>query len=217
MTVPFVVGIAGGSGAGKTALARAIAADFGLERVAWLAHDAYHLDAGGHHPTASTAFDFDVPEALDQELFRAHLAALRRGQAVVPPRYCFVTHRRLGDGEPVAPRDVLLVEGILLLHDHAVRDLLDLRIYVDAPVDLRLTRRITRDCAERGRTPQTVVAQCRTTVFPAHARYVEPTKASADLVLVNAGRLEAVAEVAAGVIRARLRSAHRLQDKAQAA
>jgi uridine kinase len=217
MTVPFVVGIAGGSGAGKTALARAIAADFGLERVAWLAHDAYHLDAGGHHPTASTAFDFDVPEALDQELFRAHLAALRRGQAVVPPRYCFVTHRRLGDGEPVAPRDVLLVEGILLLHDHAVRDLLDLRIYVDAPVDLRLTRRITRDCAERGRTPQTVVAQCRTTVFPAHARYVEPTKASADLVLVNAGRLNAVAEVAAGVIRARLRAARRLQDKAQAA
>jgi uridine kinase len=216
MTVPFVVGIAGGSGAGKTALARAIAADFGLQRVACLAHDAYYLDAGGHHSAASPAFD-DVPKALDQELFRTHLAALRRGQAVVPPRYCFVTHRRLGDGEPVAPREVLLVEGILLLHDHAVRDLLDLRIYVDAPVDLRLTRRITRDCAERGRTPQTVVAQCRATVFPAHARYVEPTKACADLVLVNAGRLEAVAEVAAGVIRARLRSARRLQEAAQAA
>jgi uridine kinase len=217
MTMPFVVGIAGGSGAGKTALVRAIAADFGPERVAWLAHDAYLLDAGDHHPTTSTAFDFDVPDALDQELFRAHLAALRRGQTVVPPRRCFVTHRRLGDDEPVAPREVVLVEGILLLHDHVVRDLLDLRIYVDAPVDLRLTRRITRDCAERGRTPQAVVAQCRGTVFPAHARYVEPTKACADLVLVNAGRLEAVAEVAAGVIRARLRSARRLQEGAQAA
>jgi uridine kinase len=217
MTVPFVVGIAGGSGAGKTALAQAIAGDLGGERVAWLAHDAYFLDAAGHQPAASAAFDLDVPEALDQELFRTHLEALRRGQAVVPPRYCFVTHRRLGDGEPVAPREVLLVEGILLLHDPAVRDLLDLRIYVDAPVDLRLTRRITRDCAERGRTPQTVVAQCRATVFPAHARYVEPTKACADLVLVNAGRLEAVAEVAAGVIRARLRAPRRLEDAAQAA
>ena len=162
-------------------------------------------DSGGLHPVSS--LDFDVPEALDQKLFRAHLVALRQGQTIVPPRYCFATHRRVGAGEPVAPRDVLLVEGILLLHDHEVCNLLDLRIYVDAPADLRLTRLITRDCAERGRTPQAVVAQCRATVFPAHTRHVEPTKACADLVLVNAGRLDAVAEIASAVIRARLRAA----------
>jgi uridine kinase len=217
MTVPFVVGIAGGSGAGKTALARIIAADLGLERVAELVHDAYYHDSGGLHPVPRASLDFNVPDALDQELFRAHLVALRRGQTIVPPRYCFATRRRLGAGEPVAPRDVLLVEGIVLLHDCEVRNLLDLRIYVDAPADLRLTRRITRDCAERGWTPQAVVAQCRATVFPAHLSYVELTKACADLVLVNAGRLEAVAEVAAAVIRTRLRAAHRQAKGARAA
>lgn len=200
---PYLVGIAGGSGAGKTALAHAVAGALGPERVARLRHDAYYRDRSDVEPTGRAALNFDVPGALDQELFRAHLGALRHGERIAPPRYCFATHCRLGTDEPVEPRDVVLVEGILLFHDPLVRDLLDLRIYVDAPADLRLARRVARDTAERGRTAESVVAQYRATVWPAHGRFVEPTKAWADLVLINAGRLDTVAEVAAAVIRGR--------------
>jgi uridine kinase len=202
--MPYLVGIAGGSGSGKTALAGALAAVLGPARVTRLAQDAYYHDRSDVDPDQRAALNFDVPEALDQELFRAHLGALRAGQRVEPPRYCFATHCRLGPGEPLEPREVVLVEGTLLLCDPGVRELLDLRIYVDAPGDLRLARRIARDTAERGRTPESVLVQCRATVWPAHARYVQPTKAWADLVLGNTGRLEPAVEMAAAVIRARL-------------
>ncbi len=202
--MPYMVGVAGGSGGGKTALTRALVAALSPGRVALLAHDAYYCDRGDTNPAERDALNFDVPDALDQDFFLAHLAALRQGRAIEAPRYCFVTHRRLDPGQRVEPREVVLVEGILLLHDARVRDLLDFRIYVEAPADLRLARRVTRDVTERGRTAEAVLAQCRDTVLPAHVRYVEPTKAWADLVLVNAGRLEAVVEVASAVIRARL-------------
>lgn len=201
---PFVVGVAGGSGSGKTVLTRAMAATLGAERTAILAQDAYYRDRGHLPAEARAAVDYDHPDALDADLFHAHLRALRAGQLVVPPRYCYVTHRRLGPGEAIVPRDVVLVEGILLLHDPAVHALLDLRIFVDAPTELRLARRIARDTAERGRTRQAVLDQCHLTVLPAHARWVEPTKAAADLVLLNAGRLERAAEVAVAVIRTHL-------------
>jgi uridine kinase len=205
MTVaPYLVGVAGGSGAGKTALVQAIAAALGPPRVALLVHDAYYRDRSDVEPAGRRQLNFDVPPALDQELFRAHLGALRRGDRITPPRYCFATHCRLEPGEPLEPREVVLVEGILLLHDPLVRDLLDLSIYVDAPDGLRLARRIARDTAERGRTAESVLEQYRATVLPAHGRLVEPTKVWADLVLINTGRLEAIAEVAAAVIRARL-------------
>lgn len=201
---PFLVAIAGGSGAGKSALARGIAAALGPDRVALLAHDCYYRDRGHLLPSERSRLNYDVPDALDQALFRAHVASLRQGQTVVPPRYCFVTHRRDGAGEPVEPREVVLVEGVLLLHDPEVRTSFDLRVFVDAPEPLRLQRRIARDTAERGRTEEAVRAQCRSLVFPAHARYVEPTRAWAELVLLNAGRLEPVVEIACAVIRARL-------------
>jgi len=201
---PFLVGIAGGSGAGKTALTRALQADLGPQRVAVLAHDAYYRDRGDLDAAVRAALDFDAPDALDHERFLADLAALRRGEPARPPRYCFVTHRRLGAGPPVEPRDIVLVEGVLLFHDPAVRAVLDLKVWVDAPAQVRLARRLARDVVERGRTRESVVAQCHATVFPAHARWVEPTRAWADLVLLNAGRLEAAAEVAAAVIRGRL-------------
>jgi uridine kinase len=196
---PFLVGIAGGSGSGKSALAHRIAAALG-DRAAILAHDAYYLD----RPGATDGDDFDTPEALDGARFLADLRALRAGRPVCPPRYCFETHRRLGDGPRLEPRAVVLVEGILLLHDRAVRGVLDLAIFVDAPGTLRLARRVARDTRERGRTAESVARQYAATVSPAHARYVEPTKALADLVLLNAGRLEPLVEVATTVIRARL-------------
>ena len=203
---PFVVGIAGGSGAGKSALTRAIATALGADRVAVLAHDAYYRDRSDLPAAARAALDFDTPQALDQDLFRAHLVRLRQGQAVRPPSYCFVTHTRRGLAEPVEPREILLVEGILLLQDPLVQALLHLSIYVDAPESVRVARRLARDCVERGRRAEDVAEQCRTTVLAAHARWVEPTRARADLVLVNAGPVDTVAELATAVIRARLAS-----------
>jgi uridine kinase len=199
---PFLVGIAGGSGSGKTALATALGDALGPIVVERLAQDAYYRDRGGMPPAARERLNFDAPEALDLELFVEHLRAVRRGQPIRPPRYCFVTHRRNGCAETVGRADVLIVEGLLLFLDARVRELLDLRIYLDAPDTLRLARRLQRDVAERGRTEQSVVLQYRTSTFPAHRRYVEPSKAWADLVLVNAGRLDAVTEVAATIIRA---------------
>lgn len=201
---PFLVGITGGSGSGKTTLARRLVETFGPERVAVLPHDAYYRDRSDLDAAARSALDFDVPDALDRARFVADLEQLRAGVPVRPPRYCFVTHRRLGDGAAIEPRDLVLVEGILLLHDADVRRVLDLAIYLDAPGGLRLRRRVARDTVERGRTPASVVRQFAATVAPAHVRYVEPTKALADLVLTTTSRIEPLVEVAATLIRARL-------------
>jgi uridine kinase len=212
----YLVGIAGGSGSGKTTLAAAIADALRPTTASRLALDAYYRDRGGVAAAERDGLNFDVPEALDLDDFVRDLQSLRRGRPVRPPRYCFVTHRRLGHGERVTVGDVVLVEGILLLHDPRVRALLDLRLYVDVPAKLRLARRIARDTRERGRTEESVITQCRASTWPAHDEYVEPSKAWADVVLVNAGRLEPVAEVAATLIRAhrerRLDGACRVQS-----
>jgi uridine kinase len=197
----FVVGIAGGSGAGKTALCRAVAGALGPERVALVCHDAYYRDRGELPAAERAALNYDVPDALDTALFVEHLRALRTGRPVRPPRYCFVTHRRIGEDEVVEPRPIVLAEGILLLHEAAVRTLLDLTLFLDVPDEVRLGRRIARDTTERGRTRRSVLSQFEATVRGAHRAYVEPTRPLADLVLYNVGRVDRVAEVAATVIR----------------
>lgn len=217
MDAPFLVGIAGGSGSGKTALSAALCDALRPATVGRLAQDAYYRDRGAVAPEARARLNFDVPDALDLDLFTEHLAAVRRGARVCPPRYCFVTHRRRGSGAPVGPADVVLVEGVLLLLDPRARELLDLRIYLDAPEGLRLSRRLARDVRERGRTERSVLAQFRASTSPAHRRHVEPSKAWADLVLVNAGRLDAVAEVAATIIRTQLARRLGLDARARSA
>ncbi len=199
---PYLVGIAGGSGSGKTALAAAIVDALHPVMGSRLSLDAYYRDRSGVAPAERAGLNFDGPEALDLDLFVHDLQALRRSRPIRPPRYCFVTHRRLGRADIVAPADVVLVEGILLLHETRARALLDLSLYLEAPTELRLARRIARDTRERGRTAESVMAQCRTCTLPAHHEYVEPSKTWADVVLVNAGRLEPVAEVAAALIHA---------------
>ena len=199
---PFLVGIAGGSGSGKTALAHALRESLRPARAVSLAQDAYYRDRGALPPGARARLDFDAPDAFDLDLFVEHLAALRGGGRVRPPRYCFVTHRRRGRGDAVGPADIVLVEGLFLYVDARVRELLDLRIYLDAPERVRLARRLARDVAERGRTERSVIEQYRRSAVPAQRRYVEPSRAWADVVLVNAGGLVALAEVAATIIRA---------------
>ena len=213
-TPPLIVGLGGGSGSGKTSLARALAGALGADRVALLCHDAYYRDRSALTPEARTALDYDVPDAIDQALFVEHLAMLRAGLPVRPPTYCFVTHCRTAAGAPLGPRPIVIVEGILLLWEPAVRAALDLSIYVDAPEDLRLERRLARDVAERGRTAAAVLAQFRTTVREAHRAYVEPTRTMADLVLGNVAPLERVVEVAAAVVLDRLARRARAQSRA---
>ena len=197
---PYLVGIAGGSGSGKTALTAAVVDALRPTTASRLPLDAYYRDRSAVPPPERDRLNFDVPEALDLDGFVRHLDTLRRGRSIRPPRYCFMTHRRLGRAELVPAAEVVLVEGILLLHDPRVRALLDLRLYVDVPARLRLARRIARDTRERGRTEDSVITQCRTSAWPAHDEYVEPSKTWADVVLVNTGRLEPVAEVAATLI-----------------
>jgi uridine kinase len=201
---PFVVGVAGGSGSGKTALCRTLAGGLGPERVSMLCHDAYYRDRGDLPAAERAALNYDVPDALDTPLFLQHLRAVRAGRAVRPPRWCFVTHRRIGEEAAVEPRPVLLVEGILLLHEPEARRLLDVTFFLDVPGQMRLARRIARDTSERGRTRRSVLSQFEATVRGAHAAHVEPTKAFADVVLTNISRVDHVAEIAAEVIRARM-------------
>ncbi|HEX3175946.1 MAG TPA: uridine kinase [Methylomirabilota bacterium] len=201
---PFVVGIAGGSGSGKSTLVRAISGTLGAARVSALCYDAYYRDRGDLPAAERAALNYDAPDALDTELFLTDLTALRAGQPARPPRYCFSTHRRIGVDDAVEPRPIVLVEGILLLHDARTRALLDLSIFLDVPDAARLSRRMARDVSERGRTRRSVLSQYEATVRGAHAAWVEPTKPLADLVLLNVGRLDRLAEVAAAVVQQRL-------------
>lgn len=201
---PFMVGIAGGSGSGKSAVSRALAGALGAEQVSVLCHDAYYRDRGDLAAAERAALNYDLPDALDTSLFLEHLRALRAGLPVFPPRYCFSTHRRIGDDDAVEPRPIVLAEGILLLHEPQTRALLDLAIFLEVPDHVRLGRRIARDTAERGRTRRSVLSQFEGTVRGAHAAYVEPTKTFADLVLHNVGRVDRIVEVAAAMVHERM-------------
>jgi uridine kinase len=181
-----------------------MAGALGPGRVATLCYDAYYRDRGDLPAAARAALDYDAPEALDTPLFVEHLRALRAGGAVRPPRYCFSTHRRIGDDATVEARAIVLAEGILLLHEPAVRALLDVSVFLDVPDRLRLARRMARDTAQRGRTRRSVLAQFEATVRGAHARWVEPTKIFADVVLDNVDRLDRLGEAAATLVRERL-------------
>jgi uridine kinase len=187
MTRPFLVGVAGGSGSGKSTVADRLAERGGPGGVVVLRLDAYYRDRGDLPIEQRAALDYDHPDAFDWELLRAHAAALREGQPVDVPAYDFATHARTGEQVAVAPARIVVVEGILVLHDAVLRERLDLRVFVDTDADVCLARRLQRDVAERGRTPESVREQFEATVRPAHVRYVEPTKAHADVVIRDGG------------------------------
>jgi uridine kinase len=200
---PLLVGIAGGSGSGKSSLARALVAALGPGQAVLLRHEAYYRD----RPVGDgegTAVSYDVPDALDQPLFLEHLAGLRAGRTIRPPTYSFASHRRAGEGLAVVPRAIVIVEGVLLLWDPVVRAALDLKIYLDAPEDVRIERRLRLDGAGSRRTTDDVLRQFTTAVREAHRSYVEPTRTMADLVLATAGPLQPITEIAVAVVLDRL-------------
>ena len=184
---PLVIGIAGGSGSGKTTVAQEILQRVGPDRIAFLQHDSYYKDLSGLPPTQRAEVNFDHPNSLETELLIEHIATLREGKLVEVPIYDFSTHSRTTRTFMVQPRRVILVEGILIFAERALREMFDVKIFVDTDSDLRLIRRLERDIAERGRTAQTVIKQYQTTVRPMHLEFVEPSKRYADVIIPEGG------------------------------
>ncbi|HEY8021181.1 MAG TPA: uridine kinase [Thermoanaerobaculia bacterium] len=189
------MGVAGGTGSGKTTVARAILDAVGPQRIAFLEQDSYYRDVPWKSDTELRDHNFDHPDALDGDLLTAHVAALKAGRPIEVPIYDFVGHRRTGDTRRVEPRPVVLLEGILLFVEPALRALLDFKLYVDTDADLRLIRRLRRDLAERGRSVGDVLHQYLATVRPMHLEFVEPSKRWADLILPEGGENRAALDM----------------------
>jgi len=195
-----VLGVAGGTGSGKTTVARMILEGVGSDRIAFLAQDNYYRDVDWRSPDEIEHHNFDHPRSIDTELFWDHLRCLKAGEAIELPVYDFVRHRRTGMTRRIEPRPVVLVEGILLFAEPAIRDLLDFKVYVDTDPDVRLVRRIRRDMTERGRSVNDVLRQYMTTVRPMHLEFVEPSKRWADVIVPEGGENR----VALGMVTARV-------------
>ena len=184
---PLVIGIAGGSGSGKTTVAQEILNRVGASRIAFLQHDAYYKDLSGLPPTQKSAVNFDHPNSLETELLIQHITKLKNGTQVEIPVYDFATHSRTKQTFKVQPRRVVLVEGILIFVESALRDLFDVKIFVDTDDDIRFIRRLERDIAERGRKTDNVIQQYLSTVRPMHLEFVEPSKRYADVIIPEGG------------------------------
>ena len=186
-TPPLIIGIAGGSGSGKTTVAQSILQRVGPERIAYLQHDEYYKDLSGLPPTQRAAINFDHPNSLETSMLVQHIEQLKQGQPVKVPIYDFSTHSRTNQTFTVNPRPVVLVEGILIFTEPVLRELFDVKIFVDTDPDLRFIRRLQRDISERGRLMETVVSQYLTTVRPMHLEFVEPSKRYADVIIPEGG------------------------------
>jgi uridine kinase len=186
----YVIGVAGGTGSGKSTIARNVVEVVGPGNVAYLQQDSYYYDL--HHLPAEVRnkLNYDHPDSIDHELLLKHVEQLKHGKTVKKPIYDFKTHSRLTQTESVPPRKVILIEGILVLAHEKLRDVMDIKIFVDTDSDLRLIRRITRDVSERGRSLDSVVNQYLSTVRPMHQQFVEPSKRYADLIIPEGGHNE---------------------------
>jgi uridine kinase len=184
---PLVIGIAGGSGSGKTTVAQEILQRVGPERIAFLQHDSYYKDLSGLPPTQRADINFDHPHSLETDLLIQHIASLRDGKPIEVPIYDFSTHSRTSQTFTVQPRRVILVEGILIFTEATLRDMFDVKIFVDTDSDIRFIRRLERDIKERNRTTESVVKQYQSTVRPMHMEFVEPSKRYADVIIPEGG------------------------------
>jgi uridine kinase len=186
-TRPFFVGIAGGTGSGKTTVAHKLHDALPSDRVTMIAHDSYYKDRSSEPAHQRDQLNFDHPDALDNALLITHLNELAAGRAVEVPRYDFRTHTRLPKGQPVQPAPVVLVEGILIFAEPQIRDRFDVKIYVETDVDVRIFRRLRRDLESRGRTFAQVDEQYHRTVRPMHLEFVEPSRRWADILIPEGG------------------------------
>jgi len=202
---PVVVGVAGGTGSGKTTVATEILRRAGTDHISFIQHDAYYKDLSDLPMAQRAMQNFDHPDALDNALLISHLQELKAGRPIELPVYDFTTHSRTIRTVTVEPFPVILVEGILIFADEELRQLMDVRIYVDTDADIRFIRRLQRDIAERGRTMESVIHQYLATVRPMHQEYVEPSKRHANVIIPEGGFNEVAMEMIAARIRVLLR------------
>ncbi len=201
---PIVIGVAGGTGSGKTTVARQILDRVGAEHIAYIPHDAYYRDLSHLPLEERVRVNFDHPDSLETELLIEHLKALRSGRPVEIPIYDFTTHTRTTRTRHVEPASVVLVEGILVFAEPRLREMFDVKLYVDTDADVRFIRRLRRDIEERGRSVESVCEQYLATVRPMHLEFVEPSKRYADVIIPEGGFNEVAIEMVAARIRGML-------------
>lgn len=209
---PVTIAVAGGTGSGKTTVSVALLERVGRDNVAYLAHDNYYKDLRNLPPEQRKLINFDHPDSLDTPLLIEHIQRLQAWQPVEMPTYDFAHDARLEASEYVAPQPVILVEGILILTDERLRQLFDIKIFVDTDADIRFIRRLQRDIAERGRSVESVINQYMKTVRPMHLKFVEPSKRHADLIIPQGGHNIVAIDTIATRLRAML---HELEPERQ--
>jgi uridine kinase len=199
---PLVIGVAGGSGSGKTTVAEMVLKRVGRQRIAYLPHDAYYRELTNLPPNQRAEVNFDHPDSLESDMMRDQIQALKIWQPIEMPVYDFTTHSRTAETIHVDPRRVILVEGILIFADQHLRPLFDVKIFVDTDSDIRFIRRLQRDITERARTTENVINQYMKTVRPMHLEFVEPSKRYADVIIPEGG----LNKVAMDMVIARIES-----------
>jgi len=202
----LLIGLAGGTGSGKTTVARVILSRVGAQHIAYVPHDAYYRNFSDLPKAQRDLINWDHPDSLDTDLLIEHIQALKAGQAVDLPVYDFTLDARTRQTVHVEPQPIILVEGILLFADARLRQIFDVKIFVDTDADLRFIRRLQRDIAERGRTAESVVKQYLETVRPMHLEFVEPSKRYADVIIPEGGLNEVAMDMVVARIAELLRS-----------
>jgi len=200
----MIIGICGGTGSGKTTVARRILENVSDEYVVFLQQDSYYRNLGDMPLELRHQINFDHPDAFDNDLFINHVKALRAGEAIEMPVYDFSRHLRKNETIRIEPEPILIIEGILIFVDAALRELMDIKIFVDTADDLRFIRRLQRDVQERGRTVESVIKQYLDTVRPMHEQFVEPSKRFADVIIPEGGYNEVGIDLISGKIRTQL-------------
>ena len=191
----ILIGIAGGTGSGKTSIAKAIASDFGKSEVALIEQDAYYRDLSNLTLEKRSVVNFDHPDAVDFDFMKLQLNNLIQGNKVNIPIYDFATHTRKNDTHPVERHRIIILEGILTLFHQEIRDMMDIKIYVETADDIRIIRRIKRDMEKRERTFTSVIEQYYNTVRPMHIQFVEPTKKYADIIIPEGGQNKVAVDI----------------------
>ena len=182
-----IIGIAGGSGSGKSTLVKKLQEAFGAEDVATLCHDYYYKEQASLSYEQRTQLNYDHPQAFDTDMMIEHIKMLKQGKEIERPVYSFVEHNRTTEKVAVKPSKVIIVDGILIFENRELRDLMDIKVYVDTDADVRLARRIMRDVCNRGRSMESVIEQYLSTVKPMHEEFVEPSKRYADVIIPEGG------------------------------
>ena len=198
---PRVIGVAGGSGSGKTTVVRRIVESLGPDHVTVLDHDRYYRDRNDLRFEERAALNYDHPDALETDLMVQHVNELKAGRSVDVPVYDFTRYARLPTTESATPRRAIIVEGILVFVDAALRSLMDIKVFVDTDADTRFIRRLRRDVADRGRTMESVIEQYQSTVKPMHLEFVEPSKRYADIILPQGGHNAVAVDMLLSLIR----------------